>query len=160
MPLLQPLLRKSDPRVARFALAALGGIDDPSAARAVHTVLRSATGHLRTAVIDALVADRDPRVVPILIRIIDESDITGKDHEMVLETLTAFGRVGSDKGIPTIVGVIGKRGWFGRRKLRALKESGVGALVQINSSAAAAALDEAKRTGNRMLKKIVAGKGA
>ena len=160
VPLLQPLLRKSDPRVARFAIAALGGIDDPSAARAAHTVLRSATGHLRTAVIDALVADRDPRVVPILIRIIDESDITGKDHEMVLETLTAFGRVGSDKGIPTIVGVIGKRGWFGRRKLRALKESGVGALVQINSSAAAAALDEAKRTGDRMLKKIVAGKGA
>ena len=44
VPLLQPLLRQSDPRVARAAVAALGGIDDPAAARAVQTVLRAATG--------------------------------------------------------------------------------------------------------------------
>src|SRR6202007_1400167 len=33
VPLLQPLLRKSDPRVAQAAVAALGKIDDPAAAR-------------------------------------------------------------------------------------------------------------------------------
>src|SRR5207248_11628546 len=35
VPLLQPLLRKTDPRVAREAIGALGAIDDPSAARAI-----------------------------------------------------------------------------------------------------------------------------
>jgi HEAT repeat protein len=155
VPLLQPLLRKADPRVARIAIGALGGIDDPSAARAVHTVLRSATGPLRKAVIEALVADRDPRVVPILIRIVEESQVMGTDHDVVLETLSAFGRVGTDRGIPTIVNLIGRRGWFGRSKLRALKEAGVGALKHINTPAAAAALDEAGRTGDRMLKKVV-----
>ena len=46
VPLLQPLLRQSDPRVARAAVAALGVIDDPAAARAIHTVLRAATGEV------------------------------------------------------------------------------------------------------------------
>ena len=58
VPLLQPLLRQSDPRVAREAVAALGVIPDPAAARAIHTVLRAATGDVRRAVIEALVAER------------------------------------------------------------------------------------------------------
>src|SRR5207244_1463854 len=66
VPLLQPMLRQSDPRVVREAVAALSAIDDPAAARAIHTVLRAATGGLRRAVTDALVAGKDPRVVPIL----------------------------------------------------------------------------------------------
>ena len=82
--------------MAREAVSALGDIDDPAAARAVHTVLRAATGALRRAVIDALVADRDPRVVPMLARILRESEPLGKDHEVVLETLSALGAVGSD----------------------------------------------------------------
>ncbi|MBI4486235.1 MAG: HEAT repeat domain-containing protein [Acidobacteria bacterium] len=155
VPLLQPLLRKADARVARVAIGALGGIDDPSAARAVHTVLRSATGPLRRAVIEALVADRDPRVVPMLIRIVDESQPLGKDHDVVVETLSAFGRVGTDRGIPTIVSTISRRGWFGRKKLHALKVAGVEALGRIDSPAAAAALEEAARSGDRMLKKIL-----
>jgi hypothetical protein len=158
VPLLQPLLRKTDPRVAREAIAALGLIDDPSAARAIHTVLRAATGDLRRAVIDALVADRDPRVVPMIARIINESQAIGKDHEVVLEAVAALGSVGSDAAIPTITGVIQRRGFFGRKKLRALKATGVAALSQIGGAKAAAALDEAGRTGDRMLKKAVAGR--
>src|SRR5213079_3304000 len=50
VPLLQPLVRKSDPRVAREAIAALGAIPDPSAARAIQTVLRAATGDMRKTV--------------------------------------------------------------------------------------------------------------
>jgi HEAT repeat protein len=154
VPLLQPLLRRTDPRVAREAVAALAVIDDPSAARAIHLVLRSATGALRIAVIDALVADRDPRVVPMLARIIGESEPLGADHQVVLETLEALGAVGSDDAIPAIVKMIARRGFFGRRKLRALKETGVAALVAIGSQTATAALEEAANTGDGMLKKI------
>ena len=156
VPLLQPLLRKTDPRVAREAIAALGGIDDPSAARAIHTVLRAATGELRHAVIDALVADRDPRVVPMLVRIIQESQPLGKDHEVVLETLTAIGTVGGDGGVTIVAALLQRRALFGRRKLRAIKERGVSALQQIGSPKALGALDEAARNGDRMVKRVIA----
>src|SRR5439155_5464305 len=85
VPLLQPLVRGGDSRVARAAIAALRAIPDAAATRAIHTVLRASTGELRRAAIDALVADRDPRVVPMLVRIIDESQPLGKDHEVVLD---------------------------------------------------------------------------
>src|SRR5262249_54991349 len=155
VPLLQPLLRKTDPRVAREAIAALGAIQDPSAARAIHTVMRSATGELRKAVVDALVADKDPRVVPMLTRIIEESDAMGADHAVVLDALTALGVVGHDGAIPALIAVSQRRGWFGRARRRALKERSVSALRTLGSPKAAAALDDAARTGDRLLKKII-----
>ena len=160
VPLLQPLLRTTDARVAREAIAALGMIDDPSAARAIHTVMRAATGDLRRAVVDALVADRDPRVVPMLVRIIEESQPLGKDHDVVLDTVAALGRVGSDHAVPALSSVIARRGWLRRGKLRALKERGVGALAAIGSPRATAAIEQAAKEGDRMLRKIVAGRRA
>jgi hypothetical protein len=157
VPLLQPLLRKPDPRVAREAIAALGAIPDPSAARAIQAVLRSATGALRRAVIEALVADRDPRVVPMIARIIAESEPIRKDHDVVLEALDALGTVGSVDAIPVLVTTARRRGWFWRRRLRALKERSVGALLRIGTPEGSAALEEAGRTGDRLLKKIIHG---
>ena len=156
VPLLQPLLRRADPRVARDVIAALGGINDPSAARAIHTVLRSATGAFRRAVVDALVADRDPRVVPILARIVSESEPLGSDHDIVLDTVSAMGTVGSDQAVPALATLILRRAFFGRRKLRALKEHGVDALRKIGGPKAKAAMDDAAAKGDRMVKKIVA----
>jgi HEAT repeat protein len=158
VPLLQPLLRKGDPRVGVAAVAALIGIDDPSAARAIHTVLRAATGELRRAVIDALVADRDPRVVPMLIRIVQESQPLGNDHAVVLEAAAALGAVGTDEAVPPLVILINQRGFFGRRRLRALKQCGVDALARIGTPEAATALRAAAATGDRMLRKILAAK--
>jgi HEAT repeat protein len=159
VPLLQPLLRQ-DPRVARAAVSALGGIDDPSAARAIHTVLRAATGELRRAVVEALVADRDPRVVPMLVRILGECEPLGRDHEVVLETLSALGIVGGEQAIPTLFTMAQRRGFFGRRKLRAVKERSVDALARIGTPQADVAMHEAAASGDRMLKKIVAARGA
>jgi HEAT repeat protein len=160
VPLLQPLLRQADPRVARAAVSALGGIDDPSAARAVHAILRAATGNLRRAVVDALVADRDPRIVPMLIRIVCESDPMGKDHQLVLETLTALGTVGSEEAVPTLATMAQRRSFFRRRKLRALKQRSVEALARIGTPKADAATREAVQSGDRMLRKIVAARSA
>ncbi len=160
VPLLQPLLRQRDARVLRAAVSALGGIRDPSAARAIHTVLRAATGEMRRAVIDALVADRDPRVVPMLVRILAESRPLGKDHDVVLATLAALGTVGSESAVPALASAIQRRAFFRRKKLRALKGRGVDALVQIGGPKAAAALDQAIQTGDRLLKRIVAARRA
>ncbi len=158
VPLLQPLLRQSDPRVARQAVTALGAIQDPAAARAIHTVLRAASGELRRAVTEALVADRDPRVVPMLARVLEESQPLKKDHEMVLGTIDALGTVGTDAAVPILVNMAGRRAFFSRRKLRALKEHSVDALVRVGTDRAAAALEEASTRGDGMLKQIVAQK--
>jgi hypothetical protein len=156
VPLLQPLLRTSDPRVAREAVAALGVIPDPAAARAIHTVLRSATGDIRRAVTDALVAGRDPRVVPMLVRILEESQPLGKDHDLVLETVVALGTVGTDAAVPVLVNMAQRKSFFNRKKIRALKEHSVDALVRVGTAKAAAALKVAATDGDGMLRKIAA----
>ena len=155
VPLLQPLLRKTDPRVARAAVAALGKIDDSTAARAVQTVLRAATGPLRTAVIEALVAERDPRVVPLLSRVIAESTPLGSDHDVVVAMLDALGTVGSEKAVPTLVTTSRVKRLFGGKKLKRVKEHAVAAIVQIGGAAGAAALDDLAKSGDRALKKVV-----
>ena len=156
VPLLQPLLRQSDPRVAAAAVSALGAIQDPTAARAVQTVLRAATGALRTAVVDALVADRNPRVVPMLLQIVEDSQPLGKDHDVVLGTVSALGRIGSDQAVPALTGLAGRRRFFGGKKLRVLKEASVDALAQIGTPKAESAMQEARKTGDRVLKQIIA----
>ncbi len=154
VPLLQALLRKNDPRVARAAVSALGVIPDPAAARAIHTILRSATGEVRAAVIEALVGDKDARVVPMLARIVGESEALGKDHVVVLDTLTAMGAVGSDDAVVPIAAAIQVRSFWRRNKTRAIKERGVNALAHIGSERAKAALDKAATTGDRQLKPL------
>jgi hypothetical protein len=158
VPLLQPLLRKGDPRVARAAVVALGKIDDAAAARAVQTVLRAATGDLRKTVIDALVAERDPRVVPLLSRVIAESAPLGPDHLVVIEMVDALAQVGSDSAVPTLVTTSRVKRFLGGKKVKVLKEHAVDAMVRIGGMKAAAALDDLARSGDRALRRIVAQK--
>jgi hypothetical protein len=154
VPLLQPLLRQHDPRVARAAVSALGVIPDPAAARAIHTVLRAATGEVRRAVTEALVSERDPRVVPMLVRILEESEPLGKDHDVVLETIEALGTVGTDAAVPILLTLARRKRFFGGRKLRALKDRSVDALVRVKTEKSAAALKNAAEQGDAYLRKI------
>ena len=158
VPLLQPLLRRGNPKVLRHAISALAGINDPAAARAIHTVLRTATGEMRRAVIDALVAGRDVRVVPMLVRILDESEPLGKDHAVVLDTLGALKHVHTDNAVRPIAGVMRHKRWFARRRTRNLKNTAVDALAVIGSDASRKALDDAAVSGDRLLRKIVKAK--
>jgi HEAT repeat protein len=154
VPLLQPLLRGGDPRVIQAAVRALSGIDDPAAARAVHTVLRAAAGLQRQAVVAALVAERDPRVVPLLVRILNESEPLGADHAIVIETLGAIGQIGGDHAVPQVALLMRRRNWLARKKVRALKQASLDALRAIGSPPAEAALLEAATRGDRLLRKL------
>ena len=154
VPLLQPLLRGSDPRVTQAAVRALSNIKDPSAARSIHTVLRAATGELRRAVVSALVAERDPRVVPLLGQILDESDALGADHAIVLETLGAVGLLGGDQAVPAVDRVMRTTKWFARARLRAVKTASLATLRQIGTAAATAAMARAGVDGDRLLKRL------
>jgi hypothetical protein len=153
VPPLQALLRRNDPRVMRHAVAALAAIDDPSAARAVQTALRAATGETRLAVVEALVAGRDPRVVPMLGRILGETDPFGPDHQVVLDTLDAVRRLADERAVPPVAALMRRRKLFARKKARAFKTASVQALAAIGTASAAAAIEDAARTGDRLLKR-------
>jgi HEAT repeat protein len=155
VPSLQVLLRRNDPRVLRAAVSALASIDDPSAARAIQTVLRAATGESRAAVVEALVAERDGRVVPMLVRILAESDPFGSDHQTVLDALGAVRELADERAVPPVVSVMRKRRLFARRKSRAFKQASVDALCAIGTPKARQALEDAERTGDRLLRRIV-----
>jgi hypothetical protein len=156
--LLQPLLRRNDPEVTRVAIAALANINDPAAARAIHTVLRSVTGNQRHAVIDALVAQRDARVVPMLVRILDESEPLGKDHLVVLDTLGALKLVHTDNAVRPIVRVASRKRWFARAKNRALKNTAIDALASIGTEESRRELAKAAAEGDRLLRKLAKAK--
>jgi hypothetical protein len=154
VPLLQPLLRGHDSRVTNAAVRALSSIRDPAAARAVHTVLRASTGDQRRAVVDALVTQRDARVVPVLVRILEESDPFGGDHAIVLETLGALTSVGDDQAVTALSTLIRKKRFFGGRKVKAVREKGLGALRALKTPAARKAIEDAATTGDRMLRRL------
>lgn len=158
VPLLQPLLRRNDPKVTRVAISALANINDPAAARAIHTVLRSVTGDQRRAVIDALVAERDARVVPMLVRILDESEPLGKDHLVVLDTLSALKIVHTNTAVKPIARVAQRKRWFARAKNRALKNTAVDALASIGTDESRRALARAATDGDRLLRKLAKAK--
>jgi HEAT repeat protein len=160
VPLLQPLLRGRDARVITAAVRALSNIRDPAAARAVHTVLRAATGDQRRAVVDALVAQRDARVVPVLVRIIDESEPFGADHAIVLDAIDALTRVGDDQAVPALATLMRRKKLLARKKGRALKERSLAALRAIKSPAAEGAIQDAAKTGDRLLRKLARATGA
>jgi HEAT repeat protein len=155
VPLLQPLLRKPDPRIAPRVVSALAGINDPAAARAIHTVLRTATGDLRRAIITALIQERDPRVAPMLERILNESEPFGRDHAIVLETMDALATLAGDRAVPPIATLIRRKRWLARRKNRALKRTGVSLLLRVGSPAASRVLDEGRTHGDRLLRRII-----
>jgi HEAT repeat protein len=154
VPLLQPLLRGHDARVTTAVVRALSNIKDPAAARAVHTVLRASTGDQRRAVVDALVALRDARVVPVLVRIVEESDPFSADHAIVLDALGALASVGDDQAVPALSTLMRKKKLFARKKTKALKEQALAALRAIKTPAAEGAIADAAKTGDRLLRRL------
>jgi HEAT repeat protein len=151
---LQSLLRRSDARVLGHAVAGLAAIDDPAAARAVQTALRAATGDNRLAIVQALVAEKDPRVIPMLARILSESDPFGDDHPVVLDSLDAVRQLADDRAVDAVAAVMKKKKFFGGRKARAFKTAAVKALAAIDSPNAKAALTDAATRGDRILKRV------
>jgi HEAT repeats len=159
VPPLQSLLRKPDGRVLKTVIKALAGIDDPAAARALQMVLRTASADARDAVIQALVGLRHPRVVPMLARIIDESDPLGRDFDVVLESLDAIASFKDDRAIRPISNVARQRRWLAPRRTRRMRQRAVQALSAVDTPAAAGALTLLHNTSDWHLRRILRAAG-
>lgn len=156
VPPLQGMLRRNDSRVLPAAVSAIARIDDPAAARALHNVMRSATGDARAAVISALVALKHIKVVPLLMRVVSDSDPFGNEHQLVLDTLAAIASLQDDRAIPPVVTLARQRRWLSWGKTKRLREASLRALARIGSAKSHAAVDDLRRTGDYFLRRMAA----
>lgn len=153
---LQPLLRHTDPTVVYEAVSAVVRIDEPTAARALGLVLRTATGSLRETVVSALVAGRDRRVVPMLLRMLPGTFPLGSDYRLVIEILKALATIGDDTAVPVIAAMGKQWRWLSPIRAWKLKQVAVDALERIGSESAAAVLTSAAARGDWALRRLAA----
>ena len=156
VPPLQTLLRRGDPRVLQSAVTSLAVMDDPAATRALHTVLKTATGDARAAVISALTGMKDPRIVPMLTRIVQECDPFGDDYPLVQETLTALATMRDERAVQPIAALARQKRWLSWGRTRKLRETCLRTLQRIGSQKARAAITELAKTGDFFLKRQAA----
>jgi HEAT repeat protein len=156
IPPLQVLLRRPDTRVMHAAVSSLARIDDPAAARAVYVVLKASTGEARAAVIAALVGLKTPRVVPMLLRILEGSDPFGDDLAVVLDAMDALAPFRDDRAVPPVAAIARQRRWLAWGRTKRLRDAALTTLVRIGSDRARAAVNDLARTGDFFLRRMAA----
>ena len=156
VPPLQGLLRRSDVRVLQSAVSALSSIQDSAADRALQTVLRATTGEARAAVINALVGLKEPRVVPMLSRVVQDLDPFGADHALLLEILTALSTLRDDRAVPPITALARKKRWLAWAKTSRTRGACLDALGRIGTAKAEQAIGDLAKTGDFFLKRMAA----
>ena len=156
VPPLQTLLRRTDLRVMQAAVASLARINDPSAIRALHMVLKATSGEARAAVIAALVGLKDARVVPMLARILQDSDPFGDEFPLVLETLNALSSIRDDGAVVQIAALARKRRWLAWGRTSQMREAALRTLARIGTPKARTTLDELAKTGDFFLRRMAA----
>jgi RNase P/RNase MRP subunit POP5 len=156
VPPLQSLLRRADARVLQTAVTALSGIRDASAERAIQTVLKATTGDARAAVIGALVALKEPRVVPMLARVLQDVDPFGEDRALVFDVLTALSKMRDDRAVSQIALLARKKRWLSWGATTQLRRACLDALGAIGSAKAKQTIADLAKTGDFFLKRMAA----
>jgi HEAT repeat protein len=156
---LQTLLRRGDPRVLQSAVSSLAVIDDPAATRALHTVLRATTGEARAAVIAALTGMKDPRIVPMLTRVVQECDPFSDDYPLLHDTLAALGTLRDERAIQPIAALARQKRWLSWSRTTKLREACLRTLQRIGTAKARAAITGLAQTGDFFLKRQAAAAG-
>lgn len=156
VPPLQSLLRRSDVRVLQAAVSSLSTINDPSAERALHTVLKAATGDARAAVISSLTGLKDARVVPMLARVLQDSDPFTDEITLILDTLTALSAMRDDRAIPQITALARKKRWLAWGRTTQTRDAALQTLKKIGTAKAKDAIADLAKTGDFFLRRMAA----
>lgn len=156
---LQSLLRRSDVRVLQTAVASLSTIQDPAAERALHTVLKATAGEARAAVINSLVSLKDARVVPMLARILQDTDPFGDDHPLILDTLSALSTLRDDRALSQIAALARKKRWLAWGKTSATRQACLQTLGKIGTAKAKQTMADLAANGDFFLKRLARAAG-
>ncbi len=151
---LQTLLRRSDLRVLETAVSALSAIADPAAEKALHMVLKASTGDARDAVIAALVGLKDARVVPMLARVLQESDPFSDDFPLIQQTLGALATMRDDRALTPITAMARKKKWLAWGRTTQTRQACLQTLARIGTAKARQSINELATTGDFFLKRL------
>ena len=122
--------------------------------------MKATTGEARAAVIAALVGLKDARVVPMLARIVQESDPFSEDFPLLLETLSALSSIRDDGAVAQIAALARKRRWLAWGRTRQLREAALRTLARIGTPKARQTLDDLSKHGDFFLRRMAAAAAA
>lgn len=149
--LLVGVLRHSDARVRRSAVAALARIGTPLGLRALPSRLDDANVAVRLQVVHGISAARLPGAVPALVQALDRE----RDPEVLHALVSALGALPTDEAIDRLM-QLAKPGSLLSRRATPLRVAAVNALGEAGTHAALAALRQLQRDRERDVRQAVA----
>ena len=86
--------------------------------------------------INALVGLNDRRIVPMLARVLQDSDPFGADHPLILETLAALSTIRDERAVPQIAALARRKRWRSWGKTTHTRRACLQALGKIGTAKA------------------------
>lgn len=145
---LQPLLSDPDRRKLRESVIAMVKIDDTSALRSIAAALQHANRHVRLVTIDALLAAKDRRAVPLLASALGNLRPFGRNFHVAMQILGALRRSSDDQAVAAVARAMRTSNWLHWRQMIDVKRTAVGVLASMTCPSAAAELAAAARHGD------------
>jgi len=94
--------------------------------------------------------------VPMLARVIQDSDPFGDDHSLILDTLTALSAMRDDRALSPIAVLARKKRWLAWGKTRQTRQACLHALSKIGTPKANQTIADLAKTGDFFLKRLAA----
>jgi HEAT repeat protein len=149
LPELTELLNDNEQQVQREAVRAILNIGTDRAFHVLEQALSSGTAQSREAIMQSLGAVRDDRAAPMFAYILQHVDHRGRLGSIYLRAVEALGALKDPVGVPALKEALHRGEWWAPRRTSALRHAAASALARIGTPEAAAALEDATRSGSR-----------
>ncbi|PLX86272.1 MAG: hypothetical protein C0617_01440 [Desulfuromonas sp.] len=144
-PYLHPMLFHPEGRIRREALRALTKIGGLAAVGVLIQAMRGKDQDLRTRAIRALGALRNTAAVAPLRKLVGKPDPLSRHVEAKKAAVLALGEIGSEDAVPTLLGTLRRRKFWGRARNDELRAAAAFALGKLAAPRAAKGLKRASR---------------
>jgi HEAT repeat protein len=144
-------LKHEDPRVRKevvYALSAIGGKESFSL---VSRMADDPDGEVRRGAIKYLGVMRNKGAVPLLVKLIAQRNLFGRDNSLIISGIEALGEIGAEEAVPGLVRLLRKSTLFARKRNDEVRIAVATALEKIGNEQAM----EALARGTRYRRKIV-----
>jgi HEAT repeat protein len=156
LPDLAALLEDAEPSVQREALRAIVQIGTDEAYAVLAQALKSSSARTRDAIMQALIAARDERAVPLFIYILDHTNHRGILETVYVSAIGALGKLGGNAdSVAALTKALYRGDWWAPSRTARLRMAAASALRACASPDAQRALDDALRDGPRAVRRIV-----
>lgn len=149
LPELAPLLEDADVNVQREAIRAIVTIGTDEAYGLLEKGLTSGSARSRDAILAALGTLRDERALPLFLHIVRNREYRRTARKVYESSLDALGALGGREAVEGLSKALRDGEWWAPFRTSAIRSGVAGALRQIGSPEATAALTEAAEQGSR-----------